>query len=475
MKAVSYVSMGCLVLTLSFSGHTHAAEDPEASANGAPACAAKRPAVLFNRWQEDWSVLADPCVPRQPFDSLKYIPLGGDPKSYLSLGANLRERFEVNNAPLFGLGAARNDAYVIQRAQISADARIGRHLQFFAQIEDARPFGKDTVSPVDKNPLDLEQAFLTWTSPLGPGTFKFRVGRQEMAFDLQRFISVRDGPNVRQAYDAVWADYETGKWRFIGYLTQPVQNRDMKEFDDVSNRHLTFSGARFERKDVGPGDLSGYYSAFNRSSASYLDAAGAEHRNVFDLRYSGKAGRMDWDVETMYQSGHVGTKSIDAWAIGSIVGYTLDMPWSPRLALQVDGASGDKHPGDGNLGTFNPLFPNGYYFTLAGYTSYANIVHVKPSITVKPQSNLTLLGAVGFQWRQTTADAIYQQPNVPVPHTAGHGSKWTGAYLQLRADWAINRNLTGAVEAVHFQVGDSIRNAGGRNADYLGVELKYGW
>ena len=128
-----------------------------------------------------------------------------------------------------------------------------------------------------------------------------------------------------------------------------------------------------------------------------------------------------------------------------------------------------------HLGTFNPLFPNGYYFTLAGYTGYANILHVKPSITVKPKSNLTILGAVGFQWRQTTADAVYQQPNVPVPGTAGKGSKWTGAYLQLRADWAINAHLTGAVEAVHFQVGDSIRNIGGRNSDYLGVELKYGW
>ncbi|WP_237717118.1 alginate export family protein [Cupriavidus basilensis] len=475
MNALSCLVMNCVVLTLACAGNAYAKQAQEASIERVPACSARRPEVLFNRWQEDWSVLADPCVPREPLDGLKYIPLGGDPKSYLSLGANLRERMEVNNAPLFGLGTARNDTYVIQRAQISADARIGPYLQFFAQIEDARPFGKDAVAPVDKNPMDLEQAFVAWVSPLGPGTFKFRVGRQEMAFDLQRFISVRDGPNVRQAYDAVWADYEYGKWRFIGYLTQPVQYRDVEVFDDVSNRRLTFSGARFERKDVGPGDLSGYYSAYNRSSANYLDAAGGEHRNVFDLRYSGKAGRIDWDVETMYQSGHVGNKSINAWAVGSIVGYTLDMPWSPRLALQVDGASGDKHPGDGSLGTFNPLFPNGYYFTLAGYTGYANILHVKPSIRVKPKSNLTILGAVGFQWRQTTADAVYQQPNVPVPGTAGRGSKWTGAYLQLRADWAITAHLTGAVEAVHFQVGDSIRSIGGRNSDYVGVELKYGW
>ncbi|EIN01802.1 hypothetical protein WQE_07227 [Paraburkholderia hospita] len=40
--------------------------------------------------------------------------------------------------------------------------------------------------------------------------------------------------------------------------------------------------------------------------------------------------------------------------------------------------------------------------------------------------------------------------------------------------WTIATNLVGAVEAVHFQVGDSIRDLGGSNADYVGVELKYG-
>ncbi|HMC47554.1 MAG TPA: alginate export family protein, partial [Caballeronia sp.] len=160
-------------------------------------CDAKRPAVLFNRWQEDWSVLANPCVPREPLDGLKYMPLGSDPASYLSLGANLRERLEVNNAALFGVGANHGDTYLLQRAEVHADIRLGDHLQIFAQIEDAQPYGKDSVSPVDKNPLDLEQAFITYVGALGGGTFKFRLGRQEMAFDLQRFISVRDGPNVR--------------------------------------------------------------------------------------------------------------------------------------------------------------------------------------------------------------------------------------------------------------------------------------
>lgn len=458
-----------------------AAEDvepiPESPPLAAPRiCDASRPAVLFNRWQEQWSALANPCVQREPFDWLKYIRLGGDPESYLSLGLNLRERLEINDSTLFGIGPGRADTYLLQRTEVHADAHFGEHVQVFTQLEDARPFGKDSVSPVDKNPLDLEQAFVVVTEPLDGGTVKFRVGRQEMAFDLQRFVSVRDGPNVRQAFDALWADWEIQRWRLIAYATEPVQYRDVYAFDDVVNRNFTFSGIRVERQKFGPGDLSAYYSSYDRSNASYLDASGAEHRNVFDTRYTGNIKPIDWDVEGMWQGGNVGGDTISAWAIGSLAGYTFaDLAGKPRLGLQIDAASGDRHPNDGRVGTFNPLFPNGYYFTLAGYTGYSNVIHLKPSITFKPSNTLTVLAALGFQWRETTADAVYAQGSVAVPGTAGHGSKWTGMYAQLRADWTLAANLVGSIEAVHFQVGDSIRAVGGSNADYLGVELKYGW
>ena len=114
---------------------------------------------MFNRWQENWSALANPCVPKRPFDSLKYIPLFGNPDAYISLGMVLRERLEMNDAPLFGLGSGRDDTYVLQRLEVHADVRLGPHVQIFTQFEDARPFGKDNVTPVDKNPLDLRQAF----------------------------------------------------------------------------------------------------------------------------------------------------------------------------------------------------------------------------------------------------------------------------------------------------------------------------
>jgi hypothetical protein len=148
--------------------------------------------------------------------------------------------------------------------------------------------------------------------------------------------------------------------------------------------------------------------------------------------------------------------------------------WSPRVGIQLDAASGDGNT-KRTFGTFNPLFPNGYYFTLAGYTGYTNLIHIKPSLTLSPTSSLKIAIAAAVQWRQTTADAVYTQPDVAVPNTAGRPGAYTGSYGQLRLDWTIDRATSFAIEAVHFVIGDALRNAGGHDSNYVGIEIKRGW
>jgi hypothetical protein len=434
-----------------------------------------RPAVMFNRWQENWSVLADPRVPRESFDTLKYLPLSQDPATYLSLGANVRERFEANDAVNFGVGSNRNQDYDISRIEVHADLRVASQLQVFVQLESDHALGKNVRTPVDQDRLDLEQGFLALTEPLGGGTVKFRVGRQQVGFDLQRFVSVRDGPNVRQSYDEAWVDYEHGRWRYISFYGQPVQNRDVRPFDDTSNGHLTYGGFRVERQLGRSSTVAAYYSRFTQDGARFVSVRGNEQRNILDLHFVGKRGAWDWDAETMNQAGRIAGRNIEAWAVGSLLGYTFNELWAPRLALQTDAASGNRDTQDPTLRTFNPLFPNGGYVTLAGYTGYVNFIHVKPSITVHPSQRLKLLAAVGVQWRESTADAVYTQPNIPVAGTAGRAGRYTGTYGQFRTDWAATGHVALALEVVHFAVGDALRNAGGHDSNYIGAEFKYGW
>jgi hypothetical protein len=438
---------------------------------------AMRPAIKTNRWQEDWSALSNETLRTEPLDSLKYISLSDtDAQRYASLGVTLRERFESNDAPGFGVGGTPRDSYVLERLQIHADLHFDKTLRLFTELEDDRAFDKKTRSSADQDRVDLRLAFLEYVNTFANGTLKARVGRQDFAFDLQRFVSSRDGPNVRQSFDAVWADWETSDWRFIGFVSQPVQYKDGHNFDDSSNGTFKFDTLRVERHVLGTNELSAYWSLYERSNARYGDAAGYERRNIFDTRFAGTAQDIDWDIEGMAQTGSVGSDRIRAWGGGLRSGYTFStVTWTPRVGIQIDAASGDKRPGDGTLGTFNPLFPNGYYFALAGYTGYANLVHVKPSLTVKPVPTVGVTTALGLLWRETTGDAVYLQPNVAVAGTAGQGSRWTGDYAQLRVDYAVNRNLGTALEAVEYHVGDSVKAAGGRDSTYVGLEMKYSW
>jgi hypothetical protein len=450
-----------------------ATDEAEQGADEAPV----RPSILFNRWQEDWSVLADPRVPREALDSLKYIPLSvDDPQMYLSLGAGLRERFEANDAASFGVAPNTNQDYDISRLEVLADLRFGPQFQFFTELQSDYAFGKEMLTPVDQDRLDLEQAFILLTEPLDGGTFRFRLGRQQFAFDLQRFVSSRDGPNVRLSFDAAWAEFERGPWKYISFYSQPVQDRDLRPFDDYSNNQLTFSGFRVERKLADSASVSAYYARFKQDGARYLSVSGNERRDILDLHFTGTKGPVDWDVEAMNQTGRIGSDDIEAWAVGSLVGYTMtEVTWLPRLGIQVDAASGNKNPANNQLNTFNPLFPNGVYVTLAGYTGYVNFIHLKPSVTMHPNTRLTLMTAIAMQWRETTADAVYVQPNIAIPDTAGRPGKYTGTYGQFRADYLFNSHVSLALEVVHFTIAESIRDAGGHDSDYGGAEFKFGW
>jgi hypothetical protein len=439
--------------------------------------APQRPAIMFNRWQEDWSVLADPRVVRQPFDEYKYIPLSDvDPYTYLSFGADTRERFESNTAANFGTGSNGSQNYIISRNEFHSDLRIANQLQAFVQVQaDYAPW-KTILTPVDADKLDLEQGFVALTEPVGGGTLKLKGGRQQFAFDLQRFVSVRDGPNVRQSYDAAWADYENGPWRFITFYSLPVQVRDATIFDDYSSvNRQTFGMARAEYKFSEALFLAGYYANFTQANVQFPNMSGDERRDIFDVHINGNYNHFDFDLEMMNQTGRIGSEPIEAWAVGTIGGYTFsNVSWSPRLAIQFDEASGD---GGTKLtcSTFNPLFPNGYYFSLAGYTGYTNLIHVKPSLTLNPTSSLKITLAAAAQWRQNTADAVYTQPDVAVPNTAGRPGAYTGSYGQIRLDWTIDRATSFAIEAVHFAIGDTLRYAGAHDSNYVGVEIKRGW
>ena len=109
-------------------------------------------------------MLADPAFRTDPFDPIKYIPIGSDPRTYLSLGLTIRERFESVS---FRLTPVIPDDYLLDRVQLHADLHVGPYVRVFTQLVDARAPGKTLVGPADQDRLDLEQTFVEVTVPDG--------------------------------------------------------------------------------------------------------------------------------------------------------------------------------------------------------------------------------------------------------------------------------------------------------------------
>jgi Alginate export len=213
-----------------------------------------------------------------------------------------------------------------------------------------------------------------------------------------------------------------------------VENRDSSLFDDYSSPHLSLGLVRIERQVTSSSSLSAYVGRFRQDDAQFPSASGNERRDLVEVRYTGVSGRVDWDAEAMSQNGSIGAQSVRAWATGAVTGQTFSSTrFRPRISVQFDAASGDKSPTDHQLNTFNPLFPSGSYFTTAGYTTYANLVHVKIDLSLSPLTNVKLSSGIGVEWRETIVDVIYTLPDVPVPDTAGRGGRYVGTYAQFRS------------------------------------------
>jgi len=190
----AFFAAASLIATCSYCPSIASAQDAAQDNTAQPV--PERPKIRADRRsEEDWSVLADPRVAREPLDGLKYIPLDtAHPKMYLSLGVNLRERFELDHATFFGAASGESGQWILSRLEWHADLRLGNHVQLFTQFQNAVAPGKARLKPVDQDRLDVEQAFIGLTEPLGGGTLRLRLGDRSLpssSRDLRRFARAR--------------------------------------------------------------------------------------------------------------------------------------------------------------------------------------------------------------------------------------------------------------------------------------------
>lgn len=435
--------------------------------SAAPA-AAERPTFQMMRYDEDWSRLADPAQRTEPLDRLKWIPLG--PDTSLTLGGEARLRVESYDRFDLGLGNAPKDIYALGRLMLHGDLRFGNHVRAFAQFRYGGVSGERfPLGPVQDNDVDLNQAFVDLKLPAAEGRATVRLGRQEMLFGSGRMVAPRDGPNVRLSFDGVRGFYEAAAgWRVDAFYTRPVLPQT-GAFDDKSSRGYEFWGtyATTPVKAVPGLGLDLYYLGLKRDFAAFAQGAGPETRHTIGGRVFGRSGAWDWDLEAAYQFGQAAGADIRAYTLANDIGYTIGaLPWTPRVGLRVDLASGDDNLADHRLGTFEVPFPKLPYLIEANFIAPANIVDVHPTLSLALRPDLTVNFDYIALWKHRSKDTFYLPPLRPVPETE-NGGRFLGHFLQAGVHWDVMRQFSMDLSYARGIVSDYLQRTGARDSDFF--------
>jgi hypothetical protein len=439
------------------------------------------PPYTLLRYNERYDYLADPKNRGDFFDPLKYIPLGADDQqSYLSLGGELRERYENLHQAGFGTNTSPNQSYLLQRIALSADLHLNQRLRVFMQGLSGLQFGQQKrAAPVNQNPADLQQAFADYIfgdpTPRGP-RLTARAGRFEMSYGSGRLVATRAAPNVPFKFDGVQLIGGSGEARIYAFAARPGQ--EYKYRLDGQNDGQDFWGvyAVLPTGRRWPGTVDAYYLGARYASATYVAGTAQELRHTVGTRLSGSAGGWSYDWEPVVQFGRFGNREILAWTLATDTGYTFrSLPWRPRAGFKADIASGDNRGPDGRFGAFNPLYFKSGYFNDASIIRPTNIADLHPSVQLVPAKSLTATFAAAALWRYSVKDGVYAPPgNIELRPAAG-GSRYVGNTVEAALEWKAGRHLACTASYVHLFASDAVAAAGGHDVDYFGTWAAFTW
>jgi Alginate export len=435
-----------------------------------------RPTYRRLRYEEDWSVLRDPARRTEPLDRLKYIPLTADGWAWLSLGGEIRERYEYTHDPTWGQDPQDEHGVLLQRYTLHTDLHLGPNLRVFEELLSALANGRaGGASPVDEDQFDILQAFFDLSLDVIEGARgTVRIGRQEVSLGSGRLVDIRAGPNVPRSFNGarVFATLPGG-WRVDGLVTRPTEIRSGVFDDKVDDSQALWGvyalGPLFDL----PTSLDAYYLGYHNAHATYQQGTATETRHTLGVRVWGERSGWDWNWELIGQLGTFGNGHIAAWSVASETGYTWgSLPWTPRLGLKANVASGDRNPADRNLQTFNPLYPRGNYFSELSLLGPRNFYNLHPSLTVSPRPRLALTMDVDCFWRLEATDGVYNPSGQLLRSGAGSQAHYVATELSLNAAWQVTRSVALTAIYSHSFPGPFIRDTGpSRDIDF--VELTF--
>lgn len=418
---------------------------------------------------------------------------------WLSLSVEQRVRYESMDGRFVANGKGGDQQIPLQLA-VAMEARLGG-FRFGGEFLDARQLGADSGSGVNnthEDSADFIQGYIGWADQnvgySGIGV-DVTAGRQSLNLGSRRLVARNVFRNTINAFTGGKlrvTDYS--HWQFTGFVTTPVNRFPSAANDILNDRHV------FDEEDghtLFSGGFLELFNVFDRTNLElYLyhldesDGSGLATRNrrLFTpgarLFMRPAKGKFDIQLETI---GQVGTmrattgakdgKDLDhtAWVQHVDAGYTFDIPWSPRIAVEHDYATGDDDPNDAQSQRFDTLFgarrfefgPTGSY----GAFARANLNSPGFRINASPREDVLLGLSYRAFWLDSTKDSW---GGTGLQDKNGRSGDFVGQQLELTTRYDFNSSLNFEAGWTHLFKGEFAKKAPsapiGEDVDYFYVQ-----
>ena len=445
-------------------------------------CPTGPPPYELLRQDEDYRYLSNPACSNDYWDRLKYVRLGSDADTFFTLGGEIREWYEGYRNANWGYGPQDTNGYLLQRLSIYSDIHAAPRIRLFVQltsgIEAGRNGGPRPV--IDESKLFFEEAFADITLSKEPSNnLVLRLGRQEFELGDGRLVDVREGPNVRQAFDGASLNWKASSWNIDGFALKPVLN-GTGVFDTPPDHGSTFWGvyAVHPNPKIKGGNIDLYYLGLARKDAAFEIGSADEVRHTVGGRLSGRRGGWSYDSEAAFQWGSFGARNIRAWGTGHDTSYTFrSIRLQPQIGASALVASGSHGNSQSDLGTLNPLFPTGYYFGQGGIALLgpSNLMAVGPKIELQFAKSLSVVADNNIFWRTSLQDGIYGPGVNLLVSGQSNSERYVGIQPSVGAYWRASRHISVSAAYAHFHVGPFLINASpqGKDVNYGAVWTTY--
>lgn len=447
---------------------------------------------VMDRMGKTWIEPADAVLNRlQEIEWNRYLKTGLHLPDWIDLGLEQRTRFESYSHPWRAsqaLGNGRTDAQIPLRSRIRFGLGGNGPLRFLFEGQDSRSFLNgdpgDFRDTTMVNEFDILQLFgaLTLNNVLEKGLrTDFHFGRMTMDVGKRRLIGRNAFRNTTNAFDGFHWQISQGKtWRLRVFFVEPVIRDDVQL--DEQNSKSTFWGTYFESRHLPSFQIDTYYFGLNDK----LGANVANYRTYSTfggrLYRDPKQGEVDYEIESSWQTGTRGVIDHFAYFHHLDLGYTFNLPWTPRVVFHYDYASGDRQSGDSQDGGFDTLFGSRRFeyepTSMWGPFSRTNLNSPGWRVIITPAPNLVFQVKHRVWYLAQSRDFF---GNSGLRDITGNAGTSLGHDIDLQAQWALNANLDFDVGYVHWFKGAyfnspailaQMPSGGNKDSDYFYASIR---